>query len=193
VAFERYCDDCIAHCSTQAQAVRVRDAVAARLAEFGMELHPEKTRIVYCKDADRRGDHEVTSFTFLGYTFRPRLSKSRWGKHFVNFTPAASRDAAVWMSREIRSCHFKRSSDKSLSDLARMFNPIVQGWLNYYGRFYKSMLYPLLQHLNTKLVQWATRKYKRLRRRERRARLWLRRIARQEPRLFAHWRFGAYP
>ena len=193
VSFERYCDDCIAHCGTQAQAVGVRDAVAARLAEFGMELHPEKTRIVYCKDADRRGDHDITSFTFLGYTFRPRLSKSRWGKHFVNFTPAVSRDAAVRMSREIRSWHIPRRSDKSLSDLARMFNPIVRGWLNYYGRFYKSMLYPLLQHLNTKLVQWATRKYKRLRRRERRARLWLRRIARQEPRLFAHWRFGAYP
>ena|SRR5829696_4227819 len=127
------------------------------------------------------------------HTFRPRLSRSRWGKHFVNFTPAVSRDAAVRMSREIRTWHIPKRSDKSLSDLARMFNPIVRGWLNYYGRFYKSMLYPLLQHLNTKLVQWATRKYKRLRRRERRARLWLRRIARQEPRLFAHWRFGAYP
>lgn len=193
VPFERYCDDSVAHCETFEEAARVRDAVAARLAEFGMELHPDKTRIVYCKDVDRRGDHEAMSFTFLGYTFRPRLSRNRWGKHFVNFTPAVSRDAVRRMSREIRSWHIPRRSDKSLQDLARMFNRIVQGWINYFGRFYKSMLYPLLQQLNMKLVQWATRKYRRLKRRERRARLWLRRIARQEPALFAHWRFGAYP
>jgi RNA-directed DNA polymerase len=193
VAFERYCDDGVAHCRTEAQARQVRDAVAARLAEFGMELHPEKTRIVYCKDADRRGDHEATSFVFLGYEFRPRLSKNRWGKHFVNFTPAVSRAAVRRMSREIRSWHIPRRSDKSLRDLALMFNRIVQGRLNYYGRFYKSMLYPLLQQLNQKLVLWAMKKYRRLRRRERRTRQWLRTIAREYPWLFAHWRFGAYP
>ncbi|MBL7486618.1 hypothetical protein I6A60_40565 [Frankia sp. AgB1.9] len=193
VPFERYADDSVAHCASFEEAIQVRDAVAARLAVFGMELHPDKTRIVYCKDADRRGVHEVTSFTFLGYTFRPRLSRSRWGKHFVNFTPAVSREAVKRMSREIRSWHIPRRSDKSLQDLARMFNRVVQGWINYFGRFYKSMLYPLLQQLNMKLVLWAMRKYKRLRRRERQARLWLRRIARQEPSLFAHWRFGAYP
>lgn len=193
IPFERYCDDGVAHCRTEAQARLVRDAVAARLAEFGMELHAEKTRIVYCKDADRRGDHEVTSFVFLGYEFRPRLSKNRWGKHFVNFTPAVSRAAVVRMSREMRSWHIPRRSDKSLRDLALMFNRIVQGWLNYYGRFYKSMLYPLLQQLNQKLVLWAMKKYRRLRRRERRTRQWLRTIARQYPWLFAHWRFGAYP
>jgi RNA-directed DNA polymerase len=116
---------------------------AAQLATVGLELHPDKTRIVYCKDADRRGDHEVTAFTFLGYTFRPRLAKNRWGKHFVNFLPAVSKDAIKAMGREIRSWHIARRSDKSLSDLAHMFNTIVQGWINYYGRFYKSMLYPL--------------------------------------------------
>ena len=193
VTFERYCDDCITHCGSEAQARQVREAIAVRLAEFGMELHPEKTRIVYCKDVDRRDDYEVTSFTFLGYAFRPRLSKNRWGKHFVNFTPAVSRDAVIRMSREIRSWRIPRRSDKSLRDLAMMFNRIVQGWLNYFGRFYKSMLYPLLQRLNQKLVLWATKKYKQLRRRERRARLWLRQIARRSPWLFAHWRFGAYP
>ena len=137
-----------------------------RLAEVGLELHPDKTRVVYCKDADRRGDHEVTSFTFLGYTFRPRLAKNRWGKHFVSFLPAVSKDAVKAMSREIRSWHIARRSDKSLTDLAQMFNSIVQGWINYYGRFYKSMLYPLLRRINEHLVRWACRKYKRLRRRE---------------------------
>ena len=131
VAFERYCDDAVIHCTSQAQAVIVRNALAARLAEVGLELHPDKTRVVYCKDADRCGDHEVTSFTFLGYTFRPRLAKNKWGKHFVSFLPAVSKDAVKAMSREIRSWHIARRSDKSLTDLAQMFNSIVQGWINY--------------------------------------------------------------
>jgi len=193
VAFERYCDDAVIHCTSQAQAVMVRDALAARLAEVGLELHPAKTRVVYCKDADRRGDHEVTSFTFLGYTFRPRLAENRWGKHFVSFLPAVSKDAVKAMSREIRSWHIARRSDKSLTDLAQMFNSIVQGWINYYGRFYKSMLYPLLRRINEHLVRWACRKYKRLRRREKRARELLARAARRYPALFAHWRFGLKP
>ena len=193
VAFERYCDDAVIHCTSQAQAVMIRDALAARLAEVGLELHPAKTRVVYCKDADRRGDHEVTSFTFLGYTFRPRLARNRWGKHFVSFLPAVSKDAVKAMSREIRSWHIARRSDKSLTDLAQMFNSIVQGWINYYGRFYKSMLYPLLRRINEHLVRWACRKYKRLRRREKRARELLARAARRYPALFAHWRFGLKP
>ena len=193
VTFERYCDDAVIHCSSQEQAVKVRDALAARLAEVGLELHPAKTRVVYCKDADRRGDHEVTSFTFLGYTFRPRLAKNRWGKHFVSFLPAVSKDAVKAMGREMRSWHIARRSDKSLTDLAQMFNSIVQGWINYYGRFYKSMLYPLLRRINEHLVRWACRKYKRLRRRERRAKELLARAARRFPALFAHWRFGLKP
>jgi RNA-directed DNA polymerase len=193
VTFERYCDDAVIHCTSQGQAVMVRDALAARLADVGLELHPAKTRVVYCKDADRRGDHEVTSFTFLGYTFRPRLAKNKWGKHFVSFLPAVSKDAVKAMGREMRSWHIARRSDKSLTDLARMFNSIVQGWINYYGRFYKSMLYPLLRRINEHLVRWACRKYKRLRRRERRAKELLARAAKRFPALFAHWRFGLKP
>ena len=191
--FERYCDDAVVHCVSEQQALQVRAAIAARLAQVGLELHPDKTRIVYCKDDDRHGDHEATSFTFLGYTFRPRLAKNKWGKHFVSFLPAVSRDAATAMGREIRSWHIAKRSDKSLTDLARMFNNIVQGWINYYGRFYKSMLYPLLKRLNRALARWACRKYKRLKRRERKAMHWLAEIARREPGLFAHWRFGVRP
>jgi group II intron reverse transcriptase/maturase len=126
VTFERYCDDAVIHCGSEEQARRVRDALGQRLAQVGLELHPDKTRIVYCKDADRRDDHEVTSFTFLGYTFRPRLAKNRWGKHFVNFLPAVSKGAIKAMGRELRSWHIARRSDKSLTDLALMFNSIVQ-------------------------------------------------------------------
>jgi RNA-directed DNA polymerase len=193
VRFERYCDDAVVHCGSERQARQVRDAIAARLAQVGLELHPDKTRIVYCRDADRRGDHEVTSFTFLGYEFRPRLAKSRYGKHFVSFLPAVSTDAMKAMGREIRSWHWAKRSDKSLDDLARMFNSVVQGWINYYGRFYRSRLLSFLRRLNQHLMRWACRKYKRLKRRERRAMAWLAEIARRSPRLFAHWRLGARP
>jgi RNA-directed DNA polymerase len=193
IRFERYCDDAVVHCASEKQARHMRAAIAARLAEVGLELHPGKTRIVYCKDADRRGDHEVTSFTFLGYEFRPRLAKNRHGKHFVSFLPAVSRDAMKAMGAEIRSWHWAKRSDKSLDDLALMFNSVVQGWINYYGRFYRSRLLYFLRGLNRHLMRWACRKYKRLKRRERRAMAWLAEIARRSPHLFAHWRLGARP
>jgi len=193
IGFERYCDDVVVHCRSESQAHRVRDAIAARLTQVGLELHPDKTRIVYCKDADRRDDHEITSFTFLGYEFRPRLAKNKFGKHFVSFLPAVSPDAMRAMGREIRSWHLARRSDKSLDDLARMFNSVVQGWINYYGRFYRSRLLQFLRRLNRHLTRWACRKYRRLKRRERRAMGWLAEIARRSPRLFAHWRLGARP
>ncbi len=193
VHFERYCDDGVVHCKSEAQARLIRDAIARRLAQVGLELHPDKTRIVYCKDADRTGSYEHERFDFLGYTFRPRLSKSRFGKHFVNFSPAVSDDAKKAMGRELRSWHLPRRSDKSLSDLARMFNPIIRGWINFYGRFYKSMLYPLLRRINDKLVRWAMRKFKRLRGHRRRGYQWLASVAGREPALFAHWRFGVRP
>ena len=193
VSFERYADDAVVHCATEAKARQVLAAIAERMAQVGLELHPDKTRIVYCKDADRRSSYEHTAFTFLGYTFRPRLAKSRHGHHFVSFLPAVSKDAVKAMSREIRSWHLARRSDKSLDDLARMFNSIVQGWINYYGRFYKSGLLYFLRRLNRQLARWACRKFKRLRRRERRAMAWLAEVARRAPRLFAHWGFGARP
>src|SRR5436305_878217 len=193
IGFERYCDDAVVHCRSEAQARLVRDAIAARLAQVGLELHPDKTRIVYCKDADRTGSHEHEKFTFLGYEFRPRLARNKHGKHFVSFLPAVSTDAMKAMGREIRSWHLARRSDKSLDDLARMFNSIVQGWINYYGRFYKAKLLYFLRRLNQHLMRWARQKYKRLRLRERRAMAWLAEIARRSPRLFAHWRLGARP
>ncbi|MCA1682099.1 MAG: group II intron reverse transcriptase/maturase [Actinobacteria bacterium] len=191
--FERYADDAVVHCKTEAQARKVLDAIAQRMAEIGLELHPDKTRIVYCKDADRRGSYEHERFDFLGYTFRPRLSKNKFGKHFVNFSPAVSDVAKRAIGRAIRSWHLSRRSDKSLKDLAAIINPILQGWINYYGRFYKSMLFFVLRRINDRLVRWAMRKYKRLRGHYVRAVKWLARVAAREPRLFAHWRVGVRP
>lgn len=191
--FERYCDDIIVHAASEQHAQMMRAAIASRLEECGLKLNEQKTRIVYCKDADRWGSYEYTSFEFLGYTFRPRLSKSKFGKSFLNFSPAVSGDASKRMRREMRRWSLAKRSDKTLTDLARIFNPVLQGWINYYGRFYKSMLYPTFRHLNDALVRWAMRKYKRLYRRRSWARRFLADVARRQPGLFAHWRFGVRP
>ena len=155
--------------------------------DSGLELHPQKTRVVYCKDSNRRGDYPDTSFDFLGYTFRPRLSRGRDGRLFVGFNPAVSARAAKSIRQEVRSWRLQLRSDKALDDLACMFNAKIRGWVNYYGAFYKSALYSTLRKIDFKLVLWATRKFKRLRGRRRRARHWLARIARRNPQLFAHW------
>ena len=190
VPFERYADDLLAHCRNYEEAMQVLDAIRERLRSCGLELHPDKTKIVYCKDTNRRGHHEHERFDFLGYTFRPRLSKNRWGRMFVSFSPAISDKAAKAIRAEIRSWHIGKRSDKTLRDLANMFNAKVRGWINFYGAFYPSMLYPILRHLEGDLVLWAKRKYKRLRRRHTKAIHWLGRIARREPHLFEHWKLG---
>lgn len=188
IPFERYADDAICHCKTLAQVQQLRAALEQRFAECHLELHPQKTRVVYCKDDDRRGTYPDHSFDFLGYTFRPRRSKTRWGKFFISFTPAVSNQAAKAMRHTLRSWALHNRSDKSLEDLARMFNPVVQGWINYYASFYRSALYPTLRHVDQVLARWAERKYKKLHRHLRRARHWLARVARTRPGLFAHWK-----
>jgi len=190
VPFERYADDAIVHCSTEREAQEVRAAIAGRLQNCRLELHPEKTKVVYCKDDDRRGNYPNEKFDFLGYTFRPRRSKNRYGKFFINFSPAVSDKAGKAIRAEIRSWKLHLRSDKSIADLSRMFNPIVRGWLQYYGRYYRSALYPLMRQLDRSLARWAYRKYKKLRGHQRRATHWLARISRRDGRLFAHWQMG---
>lgn len=190
VKFERYADDILAHCSSRQQAEKLLEAIRIRLKECGLELHPEKTKIVYCKDADRRGSHKYESFDFLGYTFRPRLSKNKWGKCFVGFSPAISNQAANRIRKEIRSWKIHLRSDKNITDLAKMFNAQVQGWVNYYGKFYKSAMYPFLRNMERNLTRWVTRKYKRFRGHRRRATRWLGRVRKREPNLFVHWKLG---
>ena len=187
VPFERYADDAVCHCRSQSQAQTLIEDLGRRFAQCGLELHPLKTRVVYCKDADRRGNFAETSFNFLGFTFRPRLSKNRWGKTFVNFSPAVSAKAAKAIRHEIRSWNLQNRSDKALYDLAHMFNAKIRGWVNYYSAFYKSALYPTLRQIDRKLVLWVTRKHKRFQGHRRRASHWLARIAQKETNLFAHW------
>lgn len=187
IPFERYADDGIYHCANLAQAERLKALVEQRLTDCGLALHPDKTKIVYCKDTRRRGDYRRRKFDFLGYTFRPRKSKNRRGEYFVSFSPAVSNEAATAIRRTMRRWGLHQRSDKSLEDLAAIVNPALRGWINYYGRFYKSALYPPLGHLDRYLTRWAMRKYKGLKGRKRRAAQWLARIARRQPWLFAHW------
>jgi RNA-directed DNA polymerase len=187
VPFERYADDGLAHCVSETQAKFVQEAITKRLALCRLELNREKTRIVYCKDVDRPGSYEHERFDFLGYTFRPRLSKNRWGKCFVNFTPAISSKAVTEISQTIRQWKLHLRSDKSLEDLAHMFNAVVRGWVTYYGRFYPSAMYPVLRHIEHNLIRWVCRKHKRCRRHKTRGRQWLVRIAKREPKLIVHW------
>ena len=188
IPFERFADDAVCHCSSEPQARRLQADLKRRLAECGLTLHPSKTQIVYCKDNVRRGHYPIQKFDFLGYTFRPRLSMNRWGKTFVNFSPGISNQAAKAIRQTIRDWQLSCRIDKRLDDLARMFNPIIRGWITYYGRYHKSALYPALRHLDLRLARWAMSKYRRLKRHRRRARHWLREISLRDPALFAHWR-----
>lgn len=190
IPFERYADDVICHCRSERQAKDLLDAIKSRLAECRLKLNLQKTRLIYCKDSNRKGSYTNESFDFLGFTFRPRLSKTRHGKYFVNFSPAVSNKATKAMRQTIRSWNLPRRSDKSLEDFAHIFNPIIRGWMNYYGAYYKSALYRTFWHLDRLLSRWASRKYRKLRGRQRKAQQWLRRIRKRQPWLFAHWRFA---
>ncbi|MGV6477379.1 group II intron reverse transcriptase/maturase [Azotobacter vinelandii] len=193
VRFCRYADDGVIHCKSQAQAEYVLRRLAARFGECGLELHPEKTRIVYCRDINRPDDHPVIQFTFLGYTFRPRKAVDKHGRVYVNFAPAVSRDALRAMRQTIRSWHLQPQCDRQLGDLSRRFNPVLRGWLNYYGRFHGSAMADVWKHLNAYLARWLMRKHKSLARHKRRARAVLGRLAAAWPRAFVHWELGYAP
>jgi len=195
VAFERFADDALVHCRSKRQAKAVLVAIRDRLRQCGLELHPTKTRIVYCRDSDRREAHEHVSFDFLGFSFHPRRAKNRWGKFFVGFLPAISAKAAKAVRARIRNWKLASTrNNQRLEDLAQTINPVVRGWMNYYGRFYRSKLVQVLRHLNEALGAWVRWKYRhRYKRRERASVHWLGRIARRDPTLFAHWQFGVRP
>jgi RNA-directed DNA polymerase len=188
VKFERYADDAVVHCATERQAEEVLAALGKRMAEVGLQLHPDKTRIVFCKDRKRRYAHcEHTSFTFLGYTFRARNAPTRDGTSmFTGFLPAVSKDALKRMSEEVRSWRIHLRTATELKDLASWVNPVVRGWMTYYGRYYRTALDGLLRRINAYLMRWAQRKYKRLRS-FKKARRWWHGLTGRQPGMFAHW------
>ena len=188
----RYADDGALNCVSLKQAKYIVKVLEKRFKLFGLELNLDKTRIVYCKDDDRKGIYENISFDFLGYTFKPRVAKNKYGKYFTSFLPAMSDKAQKAVRKEIRSWKLQLKSDKTLKDIANMFNSKIQGWINYYSHFYKSEMRNVLRYINKCLIKWAMRKYKKLTS-EIKARKWLQRIAENNDKLFAHWKFGIIP
>jgi RNA-directed DNA polymerase len=186
--FARYADDAVVHCRSQNQAEHVMQSIASRLDECGLTMHPEKSKIVYCKDSNRTKAYQVVQFTFLGFTFRPRVAKSKQGRYFTGFLPAVSGAAMKRMRQTIREWRLHRRTPATLSELAQQYNPMIRGWMNYYGTFYKTAMHELYQYLDGKLMQWARRKHKTLVRHKQRSAGWLRKMKVVSPAMFVHWR-----
>lgn len=186
--FARYADDAVVHCATERKALQLKESLVKRFEACGLELHPEKTRIVYCKDSNRRGDYPHVQFTFLGFTFRPRRAISSSGTQFTSFLPGVSRDALTRMRQQVRSWHLARQTSGTLREFAQTYGSTLAGWWNYYSSFYPSALHSVFRHFDLALARWVRRKYKRLSRHKSRSRHWVAAMARREPHLFVHWR-----
>jgi len=193
IPFERYADDTICHCSTQSQAEALKVAVQQRFAQCKLMLNEDKTKIVYCKDSRRKGEFETISFDFLGYTFRPRKARGRNGINFTGFLPAISNKACNRIREKMRSWKTKKQLFLSLETLAKSINPVLRGWITYYGKFYPTRLKRLLEEVNRHLARWVTAKFKRFKGKPYRAYYWLGNISRKETELFYHWIWGVTP
>ena len=187
----RCADDGLVHCKTEEEAKHILEALKKRFEECGLGLHPDKTKIVYCKEGSRKERHKQIKFDFLGYTFRPRLVKnSKRNSMFVSFTPAVRKVALKSMRATTRQWNLRNRTDLGLGDIARMYNPVIRGWLTYYGKYYPSALYWFCRHFNKTLVAWAMRKYKKLKGHKTRVSQFLEKISEENPKLFAHWKRG---
>ena len=187
----RYADDGLVHCRSEQEAQALKAALHARLAVCGLELHPTKTKVVYCKDGKRQGAYPNVQFDFLGYCFRPRLVRRfRDNTLFCGFNPAVSGTAMKAMRSAIRELNLRRQTQLSLQDIARQLNPLLRGWIAYYGRYAPSALAPLLRYVNQTLLAWAMRKFKRFADHKIRASRFLQRLAAARPALFVHWQLG---
>lgn len=185
--FARYADDIVVHCNTEIEAKALMSAIADRLQGCGLALHPEKSKIVYCRDTKRKGEYPIYMFDFLGYTFRPRVARNKCGVYFVGFQPAISSKAKKAIYAKIRSWGLKRRSELSFKALAAKINPAARGWLNYFGAFYKSALSFMSFHLDQLICRWAMRKYKKQGANTNKVNSWLDRAKYDYPWLFSHW------
>lgn len=193
IAFCRYADDGLLHCKSLKQAEFILMMIAKRFKECGLEIHPTKSKIIYCKHALRKESYKTLSFTFLGYTFQPRVAKDREGRSFLNFLPAVSREAMKAMNQTLRSWKLQLKNEWHIGKLANFINASLQGWYQYYGRFYKTAMKWLWRNVNDYLHKWVMRKYRRYYRHKVKARGYLAKIAKSFPNLFVHWRLGYRP
>jgi RNA-directed DNA polymerase len=191
IPFERYADDTICHCHTREEAEKMQVIIMNRLADCGLKLNEEKTCIVYCKDSNRPDNHEIISFDFLGYTFRPRKVKSKQGTVFTGFTPGISQKSKNHIHDVLRSWQLKRKKD--LIAIDSQMHASVCGWMSYYGKFNRDSLKLTLQALNHAIVRWAVRRYGRFKGSFKRGWYWLIRVYHKNPKLFYHWCRGIIP
>ena len=189
IPFERYADDIVCHCRTKVAAERVKAALEQRLGECGLRMHPDKTRIVYCKDSNRQGSHPDIQFNFLGFCFRPRMAKNRQGEIYTRFLPAVSSESLRRMRERIRSWRIHKHALLPLSDIAKSLNRVLRGWWQYYGKFYKSAMRGLFEYFDERLGKWLRCKYKRFKGRTGRSLRKLNEIARAHPNWFVHWQY----
>lgn len=189
----RYADDGIVHCSTKRQAEHIKECLEKRFKECKLEIHPEKTKIIYCKDSNRRESHSNVEFTFLGYTYRPRKAKGKNGKEFTSFIPAISNKAKKHICQTIKEWRLLWMTNKELADIAEKYNPIIRGWLNYYGKYGKRELAKVLEQINLHLCFWVRRKYKKYKFKPKRAKEYLRYLSVKLRPLFEHWKVGILP
>jgi len=187
IPFERYADDAICHCRNRREAEQLKTALELRFAECKLTLHPEKTKVVYCADSNRRVSYPQIQFTFLGFSFRPRMAKNRWGRIFTCFLPAVSPQALKRMRDRIREWRLPQHAPLSLEDIAHSLNPVLRGWDQYYGRFYPTELRKLYEYFDERLGAWLRHKYKQLKGHRGRSLRGLNRMAQQNPKLFVHW------
>ena len=185
--FERYADDGVVHCRTKEEALYIKGCLAKRFADCKLELHPTKTRIVYCKDKDRTKDEDLTEFDFLGYTFKAVYVMCRDGKPRLNFIASVSKTSAKNFRDKIKKLEIHKKTGCKIDMIAEMLNPLLRGWINYFGKFNPSAMRYTLQCIERRLVKWAMSKYKSLRGHRRKAERWLETVRKREPKLFAHW------
>jgi len=189
VEFARYADDAVVHCRSLHLAKRIRKDLEQRFKECKLELHPKKTKIVYCFDDKRKGEYKERSFDFLGYTFRPRRAKRKTGEIVICFSPAVSKSAIKSMRAKLRSINIRQWENTSLEEVSKQLNPILRGWQKYYCKFYASAIRPVYISANKQLVRWAKHKYKNLRTTSQGIE-WLIKVSKANPKLFVHWESG---
>jgi RNA-directed DNA polymerase len=185
--FARYADDAVVHCRNQADAEQLLVDISNRLDECLLTMHPDKSKVIYCKDSNRRLYYQQTQFTFLGFTFKSRSAANRTGKMFTSFLPAVSKAALKSMRQKIKGWRLNSQTYTCLEELAVKYNPILRGWWNYFGSFYKTEMRQLFVYLDGRLATWSRRKYKKLKAHKWRSLHWLHRVWRKQPELFYHW------
>ena len=189
----RYADDGLIHCKSEKQAEYIKDFLDRRFKECRLEMHPTKTKIVYCKDSNRHGNHPNIQFIFLGYTFKPRKAKGKGGKEFTSYLPAISNTAKSSIYKTIKKWRLLWMTNKDIEDIAEIYNPVIRGWLNYYGKYGKKELSNVLERINIHLISWIMRKYKKYKGKFKRAKVLLKKIANKNNNMFAHWKVGILP